>query len=141
MTNYYVELDYKLEDDLSIETGGISHSEYTLEEFLGETDLLDNKDELLTDPELKLLNELLKDAGIKTITPTTLFDFKKVNYTVDGDILTERFTLDELKSIYKFFDKMSNLRKLNRETYLKTKDEQFELLIYKIIEEILSDFV
>lgn len=36
---------------------------------------------------------------------------------------------------------MSKLQKLNRETYLKTKDEQFALLIYKIIEESLSDFV
>lgn len=141
MTKYYVELDYKLEDDLNIETGGISHSEYTVEEFLGETDLLDKKDELLSDPELKLLNEHLKDAGIKVITPITLFDFKKVNYTVDGDILTERFTLGELTAIYSFFEKMSNLRQLNRDTYLKTKDEQFALLIYKIIEESLSDFV
>ena len=44
MTKYYVELDYRLEDDLNIETGGISHSEYTLEEFLAETDLLDKKE-------------------------------------------------------------------------------------------------
>lgn len=141
MTKYYVELGYRLEDDTTVETGGISHSEYTLEEFLGETDLLDKKDELLTDPELQVLNEYLTDAGIKTITPTTLFDFKKVNYTVDGDILTERFTLDELIAIYSFFEKMSNLRQLNRNTYLNTKDKQFALLIYKIIEESLSDFV
>lgn len=141
MTKYYVELDYKLEDDPTIETDVISHSEYTLEEFLGETDLLDKKDELLTEEALTTLNGHLKDAGIKTITPTTLFDFKKANYTVDGDILTERFTPDELTAIYNFFDKMSNLRKLNRETYLKTKDEQLALLIYKIIEESLSDFV
>lgn len=141
MTKYYVELEYKLKDDPTIETGGISHGEYTLENFLSETDLLDNKDELLTDPELKLLNGHLKDAGIKTITPTTVFNFTKVNYTVDGDILTERFTLYELTSIYAFFGKMSRLQKLNRDTYLKTKDEQFSLLIYKIIEESLSDFV
>lgn len=141
MTKYYVELDYKLEDDTTIKTGGISHREYTLEEFLAETDLLDDKDELLTDPELKFLNEHLTDAGIKKVTPTTLFDFKKVNYTVDGDILTERFTLDELTYIYVFFGKMARLQKLNRDTYLKTKDEQFALLIYKIIEESLSDFV
>ena len=141
MTKYYVELDYRLEDDLSIIFGGIPHSEYTLEEFLAETDLLDKKDELLTESTLATLNKHLKDEGIKTIIPTMFFDFKKVNYTVDGDILTDRFTLDELTSIYSFFDKMSNLRKLNRETYLKTKDEQFALLIYKIIEESLSDFV
>ena len=141
MTNYYVELDYKLEDDPTIETGGISHSEYTLEEFLGESDLLDKKDEILTEETLSTLNQHLKDAGIKRVTPTTFFDFKKVNYTVDGDILTERFTTDELTAIYSFFEKMSSLRKLNRETYLKTKDEQFSLLIYKIIEESLSDFV
>lgn len=141
MIKYYVELDYKLEDDTTVETGGISHSEYTLEEFLGETDLLDKKDELLTEEALTTLNGYLKDAGIKAITPTTFFDFKKVNYTVDGDILTERFTLDELTAIYSLFGKMSKLQKLNRETYLKTKDEQFALLIYKIIEESLSDFV
>lgn len=141
MINYYVELDYKLEDDLTIETGGVSHSEYTLEEFLGESDLLDKKDEILTEETLSTLNQHLKDAGIKRVTPTTFFDFKKVNYTVDGDILTERFTTDELTAIYSFFEKMSSLRKLNRETYLKTKDEQFSLLIYKIIEESLSDFV
>lgn len=69
------------------------------------------------------------------------FDLKRIDYTVDGDILTERFTLDELTSIYAFFCKMSSLRQLNRDTYLKTKDEQFALLIYKIIEESLSDFV
>ena len=141
MTKYYVELDYKLEDDLTVETGGFSHSEYTLEEFLGETDLLDSKDELLTESTLATLNGHLKDAGIKTITPTTLFDFKKIDYTVDGDILTERFTIDELTTIYNFFEKMSSLRQLNRDTYLKTKEEQFALLIYKIIEESLSDFV
>lgn len=141
MNKYYVELDYRLEDDLNIIFGGIPHSEYTLEEFLGETDLLENKEELLTEEALTTLNEHLKDAGIKTIIPTTFFDFKKVDYTVDGDILTERFTLDELTSIYSFFEKMSNLRQLNRETYLKIKDEQFALLIYKIIEESLSDFV
>ena len=69
------------------------------------------------------------------------FDLKRIDYTVDGDILTERFTLNELNAIYSFFEKMSNLRQLNRDTYLKTKDEQFSLLIYKIIEESLSDFV
>lgn len=69
------------------------------------------------------------------------FDLKRIDYTVEGDILTERFTLDELTSIYAFFGKMSSLRQLNRETYLKTKNEQFSLLIYKIIEESLSDFV
>lgn len=141
MTKYYVELDYKLEDDTTVETGGISHNEYTLEEFLDETDLLENKEELLTEEGLTTLNGYLKDAGIKTIIPTMFFDFKKVNYTVDGDILTERFTLDELTYIYAFFGKMSKLQKLNRDTYLKTKDEQFALLIYKIIEESLSDFV
>lgn len=31
MTKYYVELTYKLEDDTTVETGGISHSEYTLD--------------------------------------------------------------------------------------------------------------
>ena len=119
MKDYYVDLNYKLEDDLNIETGGTSHSEYTLKEFLGESDLLDKKDELLTEPTLAELNQHLKDAGIKTIIPTTFFDFKKVDYTVDGDILTERFTEDELTAIYEFFKKMSSLRKLNRETYLK----------------------
>ena len=141
MKDYYVDLNYRLEDDLTSETGGISHSEYTLEEFLGESDLLDKKDELLKEPTLEKLNHYLRDAGIKTIKPTTFFDFKKVNYTVDGDILTERFTEDELTAIYSFFEKISSLRKLNRDTYLKTKDEQFALLIYKIIEESLSDFV
>ena len=142
MNKYYVELDYRLEDNINIIFGGIPHSEYTLEEFLAETDLLDNKEQLLTDPKLKLLNEHLTDAGIKKVTPTTIFDSKKVNYTVDGDILTERFTTDELTAIYNFFDKMSKLQQLNRTNYVKIKEEEnFSLLIYSIIEYSLNDFV
>lgn len=66
-------LEYHLQDD-GTEFGGIGHTDYTLQEYLVET--LYNYDEekyeedvknLLNEPSLTQLNQLLKNSGIKPI--------------------------------------------------------------------------
>ena len=66
-------MDYPLQDD-DTEYGGIGHTDYTLEEYLGET-LYDYDEEkyendvntLLNEPDFAKLNQLLKNSGIKPI--------------------------------------------------------------------------
>ena len=72
-TFYYDILDYKLKDDDS-EIGGISHSEYTLEEYLDETN--SDVDSLLSEPNLETLNSLLVKSGIKPIPVRQKFHFQ-----------------------------------------------------------------
>lgn len=65
--NYYNDLlNYKLEDD-ETEVGGISFEGYTLKDYLEETGLIKDIDQLLNEPNLSTLNEHLKESGIKPI--------------------------------------------------------------------------
>lgn len=66
-------LEYQLQDDATT-YGGISHNEYTLEEYLVETLYNYDEDEyeenvktLLNQPHLEQLNQMLKNSGIKPI--------------------------------------------------------------------------
>lgn len=59
-------LNYKLEDD-ETEVGGISFEGYTLKDYLEETGLIKDIDQLLNEPNLSTLNEYLKESGIKPI--------------------------------------------------------------------------
>lgn len=65
--NYYNDLlNYKLEDD-ETEVGGISFDGYTLKDYLEETGLIKDIDQLLFEPDLTTLNNHLKESGIKPI--------------------------------------------------------------------------
>ena len=65
--NYFNDLlNYKLEDD-ETEIGGISFEGYTLKDYLEETGLIKDIDQLLNEPNLSTLNEHLKESGIKPI--------------------------------------------------------------------------
>ena len=65
--NYYSNLlKYQLEDDES-EVGGISFEGYTLKDYLEETGLIKDVDQLLFEPNLVTLNKYLKESGIKPI--------------------------------------------------------------------------
>ena len=65
--NYYNDLlNYKLEDD-ETEVGGISFEGYTLKDYLEETGLIKDVDQLLFEPNLVTLNKYLKESGIKPI--------------------------------------------------------------------------
>ena len=59
-------LDYKLEDD-NTESGGISFEGYTLQDYIEETGLIKNIDQLLNEPNLTTLNKHLQESGIKPI--------------------------------------------------------------------------
>lgn len=65
--NYYSNLlKYQLEDDES-EVGGISFEGYTLKDYLEETGLIKDINQLLFEPNLVTLNKRLKESGIKPI--------------------------------------------------------------------------
>lgn len=65
--NYYNDLlNYKLEDD-ETEVGGISFEGYTLKDYLEETGLIKDINQLLFEPNLVTLNKHLKESGIKPI--------------------------------------------------------------------------
>lgn len=59
-------LDYKLEDD-ETESGGVSFDRYTLQDYIEETGLIKNIDQLLNEPNLTTLNKHLQESGIKPI--------------------------------------------------------------------------
>ena len=59
-------LDYKLEDD-ETESGGVSFDGYTLQDYIEETGLIKNIDQLLNEPNLTTLNKHLQESGIKPI--------------------------------------------------------------------------
>lgn len=65
--NYYNDLlNYKLEDN-ETEVGWISFEGYTLKDYLEETGLIKDVDQLLFEPNLVTLNKHLKESGIKPI--------------------------------------------------------------------------
>lgn len=59
-------LDYKLEDDKT-ESGGISFDGYTVQDYIEETGLVKNIDQLINEPNLTTLNKHLQESGIKPI--------------------------------------------------------------------------
>lgn len=65
-------------------------------------------------------------------------NYKQVPYTIDGDILKTKFTKEELKEVYNFFDHLATLQKYNREQYV---NKNVSVNLYNIIENSLSDFV
>lgn len=65
-------------------------------------------------------------------------EYKRVPYTIDGDILKTTFTSKELHNVYNFFDTLWQLRKHNREQYVK---KNISINLYNIIENSIGDFV
>ena len=65
-------------------------------------------------------------------------DYKRIPYTIDGDILKTTFTPKELHNVYNFFDALWQLRKHNREQYVK---KNISINLYNIIENSIGDFV
>lgn len=65
-------------------------------------------------------------------------EYNKVPYTINGDILKTTFTPKELHNVYNFFDTLWQLRKHNREQYVK---KNISINLYNIIENSIGDFV
>ena len=65
-------------------------------------------------------------------------EYKRIPYTIDGDILKTTFTPKKLHNVYNFFDTLWQLRKHNREQYVKKNISQD---IYNIIENSIGNFV
>lgn len=65
-------------------------------------------------------------------------EYKRVPYTIDGDILKTTFTPKELHNVYNFFDTLWQLRKHHREQYVK---KNISINLYNIIENSIGDFV
>lgn len=65
-------------------------------------------------------------------------NYKQVPYTIDGDILKTKFTHEELKEVYNFFNILASLQKYNREQFVA---KNISKNIYNIIENSFRDFV
>lgn len=65
-------------------------------------------------------------------------EYHRVPYTIDGDILKTAFTPKELHNVYNFFDTLWQLRKHNRDQYVK---KNISINLYNIIENSIGDFV
>ena len=65
-------------------------------------------------------------------------EYNRVPYTIDGDILKTAFTPKELHNVYNFFDTLWQLRKHNRDQYVK---KNISINLYNIIENSIGDFV
>lgn len=134
---YHNILDYKLKDDDS-DKGGISHSEYTLDEYLDENNL--DVDSLLSEPNLKKLNNLLVKSGIKPIPVRQKVDYDKSPFSIDGLILEDDFSESEILKINKFLKQMNDLKTFNNIKLLKASDT-VKALIYELIDQTLDSFV
>lgn len=134
---YHNILDYKLKDNNS-DKGGISHSEYTLDEYLDETN--SDVDSLLNEPNLKKLNNLLIKSGIKPIPVRQKVDYHKSPFCIDGLILKNDFSELEILKIQKFLNQMTDLKTFNKIQYLKSSDN-IKTIIYELIDQTLDSFV
>lgn len=65
-------------------------------------------------------------------------NYNRIPYTIDGNILKTTFTPKELHDVYNFFDTLWQLRKHNREQYVK---KNISINLYNIIENSIGDFV
>lgn len=134
---YYDILDYKLKDNNS-ENGGISHSEYTLEEYLYETYI--DIHTLLNEPNLETLNSLLMESGIQPIPVRQKVNYHKSPFCIDGLILENDFSELEILKIQKFLNQMTDLKTFNKIQYLKSSDN-IKTIIYELIDQTLDSFV
>lgn len=134
---YHNILDYKLKDNNS-DKGGIFHSEYTLDEYLDETN--SDVDSLLNEPNLKKLNTLLIKSGIKPIPVRQKVDYHKSPFSIDGLVLEDDFSELEILKINNFLKQMNDLKTFNHIQYLKSSDN-IKTIIYELIDQTLDSFV
>ena len=134
---YHNILDYKLKDDNS-DKGGVSHSEYTLEEYLYETYI--DIHSLLNEPNLETLNSLLIESGIQPIPVRQKVDYKKSPFSIDGLILKDNFSELEILKIKKFLNQMNDLKTFNNIKLLKASDT-VKALIYELIDQTFDSFI
>lgn len=134
---YHNILDYKLKDNNS-DKGGISHSEYTLDEYLDETN--SDVDSLLNEPNLKKLNTLLIKSGIKPIPVRQKVDYHKSPFSIDGLVLEDDFSELEILKINNFLKQMNDLKTFNHIQYLKSSNN-IKTIIYELIDQTLDSFV
>ena len=134
---YYNILGYKLKDDDS-ENGGISHSEYTLEEYLYETYI--DIHTLLNESNLETLNSLLIKSGIQPIPVRQQVDYKKSPFSIDGLVLEDDFSELEILKINNFLKQMNDLKTFNHIQYLKSSDS-IKTHIYELIDQTFDSFI
>lgn len=134
---YHNILDYKLKDYDS-EIVGISHSEYTLDEYLDKTN--SDVDSLLNEPNLKKLNNLLVKSGIKPIPVRQKVDYDKSPFSIDGLILEDDFSELEILKINNFLKQMNDLKTFNNIKLLKASDT-VKALIYELIDQTFDSFI
>jgi hypothetical protein len=134
---YYDILDYKLKDNNS-ENGGISHNEYTLEEYLYETYI--DIHTLLNEPNLETLNSLLMESGIQPIPVRQKVDYKKSPFSIDGLVLEDDFSELEILKINNFLKQMNDLKTFNHIQYLKSSDS-IKTHIYELIDQTFDSFI
>ena len=128
-------LDYRLQDD-NTEPGGIAHSEYTLGEYIQETDI----DAKLNENNLKTLNQCLKSSGIKPIPTRLKIDYKNSKFNIDGLILEDTFSETEIIKINQFLDYINDIKILNNIKLIKEKND-IKKIIYKLIDSTIDSFV
>ena len=143
---YFDILTFPLKDDES-ETGGIPHSEYTLDDYLREMLYEDKSNDteeneinytqkvfkILNQNDLHDLNKELKQSGIKPIPVRSKIEYKKSPFTIDGLILEEDFSYTEILKINQF---LNNIEVLN----MLAPHVQHEMLFKFLYESKLNTF-
>lgn len=152
---YFDILTFPLKDDQS-ETGGIPHSEYTLDDYLREMlykDKSNNTEEneitytqkvfkILNQTDLHDLNQELKQSGIKPIPVRSKIKYKESPFCIDGLILEESFSYTEILKINQFLDNMKQLKSISSIQKMKETDtikNMIHTLIYDTIDSFIYD--
>jgi hypothetical protein len=143
---YFDILEFPLKDDAS-ESGGIPHTEYTLDEYLNESfydgnnDLYNEKiSKILNQKDLHDLNQKLKQSGIKPIPVRSKIEYKESPFTIDGLILKEDFSNTDIIEIKQFLKNINELKIINNIQKLK-ETNQLKSMIYNLIGHTIDNFV
>ena len=154
---YFDILTFPLKDDDS-ETGGIPHSEYTLDDYLREMlyedlyeDKSDNTEEneitytqkvfkILNQTDLHDLNQELKQSGIKPIPVRSKIKYKESPFCIDGLILEESFSYTEILKINQSLDNMKQLKSISSIQKMKETDT-IKNMIHTLIYDTIDSFV
>lgn len=150
---YFDILELPLKDDES-EAGGISHNEYTLDDYLHEylyedkySETEENKNlynekvsKILNQPNLNDLNYELKQSGIKPIPVRSKIDYKKSPFCIDGLILEDDFSYTDIIEIKNFLDTMKQLKSISSIQKMKELDK-IKTMIDNLIFETIDTFV
>ena len=143
---YFDILEFPLKDDTS-ESGGIPHTEYTLDEYLNESfydgndDLYNEKiSKILNQKDLHDLNQKLKQSGIKPIPVRSKIEYKEFPFCIDGLILEDDFSNNDIIEIKQFLTNMNALKIINNIQKLR-ETNQLKSIIYELIGDTIDNFV